>query len=119
MEIRYTFETNKSDDSCPIYRLMGLQGELTHFVGHASADNLLVGAVFVVSDSASNTILSYLYVLPEYRKMGIADALMFEVIKRYGGVSHLTAVLSDELRPFFEKYGFKLSSDERRMYYSV
>jgi len=73
-------------------------------------NELLIGAVRVLSDTIFRSIIYDLIVLPEYQNTGIGKELIKRCIKHYPDSEWLVQT-TDKISGYYEKLGFKINND--------
>lgn len=76
-------------------------------------DGKLVGLLRAVGDGVSVLFVQDLLVLPDYRRRGIASALMRELLARYPEVYQLELLTDDteQTRAFYRSLGFRAAEE--------
>jgi len=70
------------------------------------ADDQLVGCGQIKPHKDGSIELASIAVLPEWRKLGVARAIIRHLLKHHPRPLYLTC--RSKLRPFYEKFGFKV-----------
>jgi ribosomal protein S18 acetylase RimI-like enzyme len=76
----------------------------------AWANERLIGAVRVLSDTMFRSIIYDLLVLPEYQNKGIGSELLRRCIERFPDSEWLVQT-TEEISGYYEKHGFKINND--------
>jgi GNAT superfamily N-acetyltransferase len=77
----------------------------------AWADGRLIGLMNALSDGAMTVYFHYLLVHPDAQKLGIGQRLVEGMLNRYRSYYRLVLTSYKEAVPFYEKCGFKVSTD--------
>lgn len=72
----------------------------------AVRENVLVGFIRIVTDYATFSSITDLYVAPEHRGKGVGRALMEHVLRDTGVPETICILASRDARGFYEKFGF-------------
>lgn len=84
----------------------------SNFAAHAAVDNQVVAVVRAISDGIGFTLVADLLVDPNYRRQGIASALMKMILVQYPDCYIYADPGSPEAHLLYQKLGFS----ERQVY---